>query len=361
MKYFVFGLIFLSLLFFFFFSHLFILKFISDLPFVRKNIIYFRKVFLSLFIVSILSLFLRVRFSCGVLEYIFILGFFWIGLVLIMSFWCFIGEIFLFLFKKIDRRIIICLFLGVSLIYIIKATYEGIKLPNFNRITFKFDNLNKNYKIIFISDTHLSCRHKNLWFLKLYEKIKNSQPDVLVLVGDILEYGFKINDEMVRKIHSYKIPTIVVFGNHEYYFGINKASEIFSSLGYKILRNNSLCIGDINFIGLGDIITEDLSKQEVIEILSKHYIKNKLNILISHQPLYFEEISKNFDLIMISGHIHRGQIFPFHIFVRIFYKYFYGIYKKNNSVLIVTSGAGVWGPPMRFLADSEVVEILLKK
>jgi len=64
--------------------------------------------------------------------------------------------------------------------------------------------------------------------------------------------------------------------------------------------------------------------------------------------------------LMLSGHTHRGQIFPFGLFVRLFYRYLYGLYRQGDSSLYVTSGAGQWGPPMRLFAPPEIVRIVLR-
>jgi hypothetical protein len=64
---------------------------------------------------------------------------------------------------------------------------------------------------------------------------------------------------------------------------------------------------------------------------------------------------------MLSGHTHCGQIFPFHIFTRLVYAHFCGEYFKNNSMLYVSKGAGVWGPNMRFLSNNEMVVVNIKK
>jgi len=63
--------------------------------------------------------------------------------------------------------------------------------------------------------------------------------------------------------------------------------------------------------------------------------------------------------MVFSGHTHKGQIFPFHIFTKLFYRYFYGLYRINNSAFYVTSGSGSWGPPLRWLAPAEIPVITL--
>ena len=60
---------------------------------------------------------------------------------------------------------------------------------------------------------------------------------------------------------------------------------------------------------------------------------------------------------MLSGHTHKGQIFPFNLLVKIKFKYLYGLYSRNSSKLYVTSGVGCWGPKMRLGSQNEIVHI----
>ena len=63
---------------------------------------------------------------------------------------------------------------------------------------------------------------------------------------------------------------------------------------------------------------------------------------------------------MLSGHTHNGQLFPFNLLVRLFYRHVYGLYRQGRSWLYVTSGTGQWGPPMRLFTRAEVVRLTLR-
>ena len=79
-------------------------------------------------------------------------------------------------------------------------------------------------------------------------------------------------------------------------------------------------------------------------------------IYLKHQPQVPRDAIKYFDL-MLSGHTHAGQIFPFGIFVKMIYPYFRGLYKVDESYIYVSRGTGTWGPPIRFLSPPEVTVI----
>lgn len=350
-------LIFISILLSYFYLHLYTIKFISQISFIKIKILV-KKFFIFMFFISFLSLVLRTQINNNFFEIFYLISLCWIGIILILGFYCFFSNFIILTLKSLNKDLIIIITILVSLLSIIYSLYNGNTVPKVREVNIRHTNLNvKNeINIVFISDTHFDFRYKNKIAKKIFMTINQLNPNFIVIGGDFLDPGF-ILDENVLSIKDCKFKKIIVFGNHEYYFGLDKARQIFEKLSFTILNNSSLAVDNINFIGLGDIRTENLSKQEVLEIINKNYKKDYLNIVISHQPLYFKEISENFDVIMLSGHIHKGQIFPFHIFTKLAYRHFYGLYKNKNSYLYVSSGAGVWGPPMRFFAKAEIVKI----
>ena len=91
--------------------------------------------------------------------------------------------------------------------------------------------------------------------------------------------------------------------------------------------------------------------------------RSKPTILLSHQPkslslLSFDELN-NISLVL-SGHTHAGQIFPFSLLVWAAQGYIYGESDITpRTKLVVSSGAGFWGPPMRILSNNEIVVLNL--
>lgn len=350
-------LAFLFIVFCYFILHLYVAEFFLKMSFI-KNKILVKKIFVFLFLFSFLSLVLRTQVSGSLLEVIYFFAFFWMGIIFILGFYCFLSSLLMFFLKNLNKDLIIFFTFLLSFFSVIYSFYEGHKTPKVRQLSLNLNNRYKKLSFAFISDLHFDFRYKNKMAVKIFKEIEQLDPDFVIIGGDFLDPGFTLNENILQ-IKNFKFQKISVFGNHEYYFGLHKARQIFEELGFNVLKNNSILIGEINFIGLGDINTESLSKEEVLKIVSDNYKDGCLNILISHQPLYFKEISERFDVIMLSGHTHKGQIFPFHILTKIAYKYFYGLYKNKNSYLYVTSGAGVWGPPMRFFAGSEIVLINL--
>ena len=85
--------------------------------------------------------------------------------------------------------------------------------------------------------------------------------------------------------------------------------------------------------------------------------RDKFTLLLKHRPVANKDALGLFDL-QLSGHAHKGQIFPFTILVRLFFPMISGLYDlPSGSSLYVSRGSGTWGPPIRFLSPPEVTVI----
>ena len=211
------------------------------------------------------------------------------------------------------------------------------------------NKINKNYSFIFISDVHLGSNNLN-HLKKIISKINMTNFDFLLIGGDLIDSSsFSLQElQIFNKI---KKPIIFITGNHEYYLK-NSKEKINELKKYNInhLSNNNSVFQDINFIGIDD----NVKKGEQISLVHDKYIANKFNVVLVHKPLIWDQIYSTCDL-MLSGHTHNGQIFPFNFFVGIRFKYKYGFFKKGKSNLYVTSGVGCWGPKMRLGTFNEII------
>ncbi len=89
--------------------------------------------------------------------------------------------------------------------------------------------------------------------------------------------------------------------------------------------------------------------------------KSKPSILMYHVPTEIKAASESGISLLLSGHTHKGQFFPFTILGRLVFPYFNGIYNYEDTQVYVSQGTGTWGPPMRLGSRSEITLIKLKK
>ena len=192
---------------------------------------------------------------------------------------------------------------------------------------------------------------------KIILKLKNKNYDFLLIGGDLIDSSsFDMSTLKIIKEHI-SCPVYFVTGNHEYYLK-NSSTRIkeISNIGINHISNSNIEINEINIIGIDD----NLNKNKQVEIIKDKYLKEKFNLILIHKPSIWDKIYNESDL-MLSGHTHNGQIFPFNFFVKMQFKFKYGLYSFNNSKLYVSCGSGTWGPKMRLGTYNEIILFHLSK
>jgi predicted MPP superfamily phosphohydrolase len=219
-------------------------------------------------------------------------------------------------------------------------------------------------KIVQISDIHLGVVVGEARLKLILDIVKSEQPDLLVSTGDLVDGEMCNLTEVVGMLREINPPygKFAVTGNHEFYAGLEKALAFTEDAGFTILRAEGTTIGGfLNIVGVDDPqgksfgLFADVSEKELLSRFSP----NNFTLFLKHRPLVDKEALGFFDL-QLSGHAHKGQIFPFSLLTRLSYPTDDGCLKlEDGSYLCVSRGAGTWGPPIRFLAPPDVVVIEL--
>ena len=233
---------------------------------------------------------------------------------------------------------------------LIYGTLNARKLKT-RLIHIQSNNVSEPKKLAFISDVHLGSQ--SISHLKrIIRVILTNDVDVLLIGGDLIDSSsFDLNQLDV--LTQLEMPIYFVTGNHEYY--LKDFEKKISQLSHFNINNidfKSTSIGDIRLIGIGDNVSIS-DKQKYLNTITND---DSFTILMVHQPSLWPMASDHCDL-MLSGHTHAGQMVPFHYLVRLQFPYYYGLYKKNDSLAYVTSGSGCWGPNIRLGSENEIVLI----
>ena len=234
------------------------------------------------------------------------------------------------------------------------ALWSGYSMPQIKRISITSPQL-PQMKIAVLSDTHLGMGVSLKRFNQALERLEAEKPDILLVLGDVFEFGPNRERYAVRISLIYTpLGSYGVLGNHEYYVGYGDSKQFFKDAHITLLENESVTLPNgVQIAGLRDILTARLAPQE-IEAVFNTMDTSKGSILLSHTPLYAEQASAHgFDL-MLSGHTHNGQIWPFHYFVKMQFPRIYGLHFVDGMPLYITSGMFYWGVPMRLFAPAEI-------
>lgn len=226
----------------------------------------------------------------------------------------------------------------------------------------KIKNLKKPYKIVQISDIHIGGLIDKDFIKDLVAKINILNPDIVVITGDLvdtkLEFAKAALDELKNINTVYG--TYFIVGNHEYFHGVKPIIDYVNSLGIKTLENENVYIGEENqgFYLAGVYDRFGFRYGSYIPDINKalENCENHPTVLLAHQPKFINSLedTQNIDLIL-CGHTHGGQIFPFNFLVKLEQPYVKGLNTHNEHTQVyVNKGTGFWGPPMRLGASSEI-------
>lgn len=244
------------------------------------------------------------------------------------------------------------------------ALYQGIKLPNVHEEFIYSGKINNNVRIVQLSDLHLSRNVPIARIANLVNKVNMLNPDVIVLTGDTIDDNIAYIEEHLDILKELSAPFGVysIMGNHEFYNDVYAAKRTLDALGLKFLFNGGVHIGNsgVFIAGIPDLgtMTERINFWRTLSSAKNDDYK----VLLSHAPSILDSLTSGIVDLVLSGHTHGGQIFPFHLLVMQANGYLAGKYQAHNIDMYVSRGAGTWGPMMRLFAPSDITIInLLKK
>lgn len=210
-------------------------------------------------------------------------------------------------------------------------------------------------KIALLSDLHLGNSLRKKSTKRLIDMVIDCDADVLVITGDLFDESTAIKDmeNFVEAIKKVTIPIYYIQGNHEYLSKYeNQFYEMIENAGITYLNDESREVDNYYIIGRKDI---KMGQRKTLKQLTDDLDQDKFMLVLDHQP--FTDAQVEVDL-QLSGHTHNGQIFPGNLLTKLRNANLYGYYDADYP-LIVTSGVGTWGFPMRMGTQSELVIITI--
>lgn len=293
----------------------------------------------------------------------------WLGLLVNLLLACIAGWLIIWISQwigfSLDRALLGAVFFGVALLVSLYGTYHALH-PVVKHISVRIPGIPDEWKgktIVQLSDVHLGHVYRSDFLKDVVEQVNALHPKLVVVTGDLFDGMDGQLDSLVQPFNAIDAEKGVYFvsGNHETYLGIDTALSALKNTEVTILKDEVRDIDGLRLIGINfpyrgehkDVLT-------VLGGLQDQYV-GKPNILLYHAPTKIEEIAKSGVNLMLSGHTHQGQQFPFQFITHMVHKgYDYGLYSFGDFTLYTTSGVGTWGPTMRIGTQSEIVAITLE-
>ena len=245
---------------------------------------------------------------------------------------------------------------GVMLVTFIGGNihYHNKQRQEINLTTSK--HLDRPLKIVMLSDLHAGFHNPRTEVGRWVNMINAEQADLILIAGDIIDGNVRPlkaqgTAEELKRLNA---PAIACLGNHEYITGLNKALDLLNETGIRILRDDTLSMGGVTIVGRDD---RSNRHRKSVEQLMQGINRGNYVILLDHQPYHLEEAEQNGVDLQLSGHTHRGQVWPLNWVTKKMYECDYGQWRRGGTDYYVSSGMGIWGGKFRIGTDSEYAVI----
>lgn len=214
------------------------------------------------------------------------------------------------------------------------------------------------------SDLHLGTPLGERWLAARIAQVDSLKPDLVVLCGDILEGDGPRELNLLPVLRRLRAPMGVyaVTGNHEFYAGLEKSARFLADAGFRVLRDAAAEVRPgLVLAGVDDLTARRQLARDGDPV--RRALEGRAagaTIFLSHTPWQAERAAAAGAGLMVSGHTHAGQIWPFDLLVRLSYPLLEGRYEVGGMPVIVCRGTGTWGPRMRLWRPGEIVRITLR-
>jgi uncharacterized protein len=241
----------------------------------------------------------------------------------------------------------------------------------------------RNRTIVQLSDLHLGHFHSPASMQGLVERVNALSPDLVVITGDLFDGMADGKPEFVEPLRSLssRLGVFFVTGNHEVYAGLRRCLDLVEKAGIRVLFNEVAEVDGLNLMGIAYPGIRDRSEIRGLDHALDPSAEQRPLLLLFHTPTDIRRdgtqdrrtatywrpdtsfaLSRELGVsLQLSGHTHKGQLFPFGGLTRWIYNgYDYGLHRLGGFRLFTSSGVGTWGPPMRTGAAPEIVVITLR-
>lgn len=219
--------------------------------------------------------------------------------------------------------------------------------------------------VVFISDVHLGAVGSEGRLPEIVDAINAMEPDIVCITGDFFDSDYAaIQDPQAAEATLKRLQATygvwACLGNHD--AGATAADmQAFLARSNVNLLNDECAVIDNKLVLVGRVDGSPIGGYGDLTRQAVELERGDLPVIVmDHNPANIEEYGAEYDLIL-CGHTHRGQIFPGNLITNAMYMVDYGYYRadENSPQVIVSSGAGTWGMPMRVGTDNEIVKINL--
>ena len=259
--------------------------------------------------------------------------------------------------------------LGIFVLLLGIFVYGNLHYKNKVRVPLEMTSqkpLPREYKIVMASDLHIGYHNPRKELARWVDMINAENPDFILIAGDIIDGSMRpvLEERMAEEFHRLKAPVYACLGNHEFYSGVPGAKQFYKDAGIHLLIDEAAVI-DSSIVIIGRDDRTNMRRKPIKELVTTttHHLPpttQHYSIVLDHQPYNLDRAEAAGVDFQLSGHTHRGQVWPISWITDRVYECSWGSHQRGNTQFYVSSGIGIWGGKFRIGTQSEYVVATLK-
>lgn len=258
---------------------------------------------------------------------------------------------------------------GLSLVATITGFFSARKTPRVKKVDVAIEGLPAalhGFTIAQLTDVHVGPTIKRAFIERVVARTNGTKPDAIVITGDLIDGRVAALEHDVAPLADLRARhgVFYVTGNHEYYSGAPEWVRHVEKLGMTALLNRH-----VSLVHDGETLVMAGVADETAGMFIPDHACSPARaldgapdapvVLLAHQPRSVKRIANERVDVMLSGHTHGGQFWPWTLLVPLQQPYVAGLVKHRSTWVYTSRGTGYWGPPLRLLAPSEIALVRL--
>ena len=248
--------------------------------------------------------------------------------------------------------------LGIFILVFAVFLYGNIHYYNKVRVPLELTSkkLSRDYRVVMVSDLHLGYHNTRKELARWVDMINAEKPDFILIAGDLIDGSIRPlkEEHMEEEFHRLEAPVYACLGNHEHFGGDANARQFYQDAGIHLLIDEAAVI-DSAIVVIGRDDRSNFRHRKSVDTLMSTVNAHLYTIVLDHQPYDLDRTEKAGVDFQLSGHTHRGQVWPISWITDAIYECSWGSYQRGNTQYYVSSGLGLWGGKFRIGTQSEYI------